>query len=799
MKTPLLLAFTSLCLGSAMPLVAQQPGTKPGYSQGMPYPDSTYRDDRRGTGPHFREIREVRRERGIEAGIAMLRPSFADYRKGLHSGWTDRMAFDEWGFWAWHEAQFDSGKNDPEWSAALYRWIFDEARRIGRMDWVFHASGNVLNASSTASRWGEYRRLLGEMTAYLEQQGFQVDPRRLPDRGQWDVDVPDVRTREFPVKVPNSRHVVYWQRHEQKDPSKPTWMDKGTANHMLHVAREHRVQGDWRTSIEFGLWVCSVVDAIGEFNRGKPGNQRVKREEEQLYLDAVREIANALQLLGLREAEERLVSRAMEKQLASQWEGQVWRNRLRERLLALRIEKGEASDAVLAELDALISPKDGRREESELGVAGARLEKAKCLMAMGRKSEALALLDELRKLTARKYANWLAVEVTHVDWCLDRGDLAEAGGLLPGLLEQVRKDGLKISEIPLYERYVRWAELSGDPGLAVLCQRELLRLLEGFSITPRLPVAQATLARLLASIGEKNESAARIATALALADKPHLPRRIGDSVRGIAAKLAGTAGGDVRKGRVLLQPGTAQSEAAAGFPARLMLQVVNAGEGRASGMLRISGVDCDLKWDRESRLGSVECRTGTGRREIAMEVEAQSMALFQCAANAVPAEGLALKAEWIEDGKTLETAEWTVKPADTVSTRAVIDAGLYRTDGFCMIPVYHHLQSREPGPANLRVVASVPCRVELYDEAGQLRMVDATGNGSCLDGGDWLREDADGNGAVELTPAADTGETNFHLFVDPDDAIPAEGIALKIEWLVDGQWHPASEDRITGD
>jgi hypothetical protein len=140
-----------------------------------------------------------------------------------------------------------------------------------------------------------------------------------------------------------------------------------------------------------------------------------------------------------------------------------------------------------------------------------------------------------------------------------------------------------------------------------------------------------------------------------------------------------------------------------------------------------------------------------------------------------------------------------VKPADTVSTSAVIDAGIYRTDGFCMIPVYHHLQSREPGPANLRVVASVPCRVELYDEAGQLRMVDATGNGSCLDGGDWLREDADGNGAVELTPAADTGETNFHLFVDPDGAIPAEGIALKIEWLVDGQWYPAAEDRITGD
>lgn len=798
MKTPLLFTVMFLCLGAFTPIHAEPPETKPGHSLGMPYADRTYRDDRRGTGPYFREIRKVRAERGIEAGIAMLGPSFSDYRKGLHSGWTDRMAYDEWGFWVWHEAQHDSGKNDPEWSAALYRWIFDESRRIGRMDWVFHVSGNVLVSYSTASRWIAYRGVLGEMSGYLKQQGLDLDPLRLPDRGLWDEEVPGVRLRDFPVKIPNGRHVVHWQRKEQKDPSRPTWMDKGTANHMLHVAHENLMQGEWRKSIELGLWVCAVVDAVSEFNRGRTGNERVKREEEQLYLDAVREIGDSLQVLGLLEADERLVSRALEKQLASQWEGETWRNRLRTRLLDLRVRKGEASDAILDELDGMIALKDSGVDETEIGVVGARLAKAKCLMAMDRKSEALALLEELRKLTGRKYGNWLGVELTHVDWCLDRGDLAEAGGLLPELLDQVREAGLKINEIPLYERYVRWAELSGDLGLAVQCQRELLRLLEGFSITPRLPLAYATLARLLALMGEKDESATQIAKALSLTKMPNLPRRIIDSVRGTAAELAAVASVETRKGRVLLQPGTALSEAAAGFPARLMLQVVNVGEGRASGTLRISGTDCELNWDAESRIGSLVCRAGSGQREVAVEVEAQSMALFQCAANAVPEEGLVLKAEWLEDGKVLETADWTVKPADSATSSAVIDAGIYRTDGFCMIPVYHHLQSLDRKPANLRVVASVPCRIELYDQTGQLRMVDATGNGSCADSGDWLREDADGNGAPELTPDAATGETNFHLFADPEGEIPAEGLVLKIEWLIDGKWCLAAEDRITG-
>ncbi len=36
------------------------------------------------------------------------------------------------------------------------------------------------------------------------------------------------------------------------------------------------------------------------------------------------------------------------------------------------------------------------------------------------------------------------------------------------------------------------------------------------------------------------------------------------------------------------------------------------------------------------------------------------------------------------------------------------------------------------GLPNPRVLSSVPCRVEMYDEESQVRMVDATSNGSCI-------------------------------------------------------------------
>jgi hypothetical protein len=284
--------------------------------------------------------------------------------------------------------------------------------------------------------------------------------------------------------------------------------------------------------------------------------------------------------------------------------------------------------------------------------------------------------------------------------------------------------------------------------------------------------------------------------ALTLAVAPDLPGRIQEAVRKIASEIPAPATTKERQTRVLLQPGNAMSMAADGFPARMMLQVVNTSNTRARGQLRITGAGGELQWDAASRHGQWAATDGSNAAPVAMEVDAQSMALIHCRADSVPEEGMIVRAEWLEDDQVTTSAEWTVKPADQSSNQAVIDAGIYHDNRFCLIPVYHHLQAADRELANLRIITSAPCRVELYDESGQLRMVDATGNGSCFDGGDWLAADLDGDGSVELQPHPDNGETRFHLFIEPADAVPEGGLMIKTEWRIDGNWIPAAEDRI---
>lgn len=783
-----------LILANTAPAGETEIEKRPGHSLGLPYPDSVYRDDRRGTGPYFRDIRAVREKQGIEAGIDALGSQYKRFRKDYSDTWHEPHLLDEWGFWAWHEAQFDSGKNDPEWSKAIYLWILDEARRSGRVDWVFHVSVPVLFAYSSTSHWSEHRLLLDEMSASLKRGGLDVDPDHYPEIRPWNEAIPEVKLRRFPSMLPNGRHVVHWLRRDQKDASKPMWMDRMTSAHLLAVANKHLQQGDWRKSIELGLWVTTSAAAITEYNQGRPSREQIPREQQCMCLAAAKTVAAALQLLNLHEEEARWIQESLDKDLPPDRNGATFKRSLTSRLLELRQMFGECSEDFLAEIDQQIE--DTRKHYSDLGAVDITLVKVCCLDSLGRQAEASEILDQLRQLTARKYGSWLAVELCHVDRCLDRGDLAEAGKLLPELLELMRKDGIKINELSLYMRYVRWAELSGDTGLAVYCQRELVRLLEAFRLSPRLPLAYAKLSSLLAKLAETTESADLMKKALTLAAAPDLPGRIQEAVRKIASEIPAPATTKERQTRVLLQPGNAMSMAADGFPARLMLQVVNTSNTRARGQLRITGAGGELQWDAASRHGQWAATDGSNAAPVAMEVDTQSMALIHCRADSVPEEGMIVRAEWLEDDEVTTSAEWTVKPADQSSNQAVIDAGIYHDNRFCLIPVYHHLQAADRELANLRIITSAPCRVELYDESGQLRMVDATGNGSCFDGGDWLAADLDGDGSAELQPHPDNGETRFHLFIEPADAVPEGGLMIKTEWRIDGNWIPAAEDRI---
>ena len=96
----------------------------------------------------------------------------------------------------------------------------------------------------------------------------------------------------------------------------------------------------------------------------------------------------------------------------------------------------------------------------------------------------------------------------------------------------------------------------------------------------------------------------------------------------------------------------------------------------------------------------------------------------------------------------------------------------------------------------MRVVASQPTRIELYDQDDRLVMVDAAGDGDLVSRGDLISQDLNRNSLPDLRLAPSTTEQRFRLFVQPLQAISADGLLLELQMRQQGQWITCSTDRI---
>jgi hypothetical protein len=102
---------------------------------------------------------------------------------------------------------------------------------------------------------------------------------------------------------------------------------------------------------------------------------------------------------------------------------------------------------------------------------------------------------------------------------------------------------------------------------------------------------------------------------------------------------------------------------------------------------------------------------------------------------------------------------------------------------------------KEGASVNLRIVASQPTRIELYDGAGRFAMADAEGNGSLAESGDQLGWDVDRDGWPEIT-FNEQGEAKILLYAQALQPIPAAGVEITVEWKIDGKWVPVATDQL---
>jgi len=762
-----------------------------------PYGDKMYGSDRKWTGVIFRKLRRIRAAEGNLAAATHLEAAWKAYHQiRINGKWEPETSFDTWGFWAWHEAQYDTGKDDPEWNMLLFRSIYDIAMSEKKYDWVAHVRPNLIISYSVLCQWAQVRALCYGAEDYFAGIGYNLDPELLPSKGAWDPMVPFVQKREYPMIVPNSKHVVQWQRSEEKNPNKPTYMDNMLILLIGQLAYEDRQMGRWDSSLERYLWIMEWCDTVKSHNLNPEKKPKLNRDHDDAYRQACVNVVFMLRYLGYNEKAMQFLESGLARKGTSKNEmcDHTQLEISKEDLLAA-FEKDQ--EAVIARMDKAIA-REGKSPSIGLGdMDSARYVKADCLVRVDRLAEAEALLRSVCERKARKLAGWLSAELKLVDLLLHKRDLDNAGTTLRELMELVRIKGVKFDELNLYHRYVEWAMLSGDWKEALRAQQELLRLLEAFRMTPLITQNQAKLSRIMAELGNQAES-----DRLAILAKEGSTAREESFVKMIEEELAKrtNANSPDAKSKVMVQPTRVVSVSLENFPARAVVSLVNHGSREAKGNLKVTGLPANISWNQESGYGVVELSDAPtpAKEQVSGEIliQAGAVAVFSCSAKLAKEISKTVFLEWVGQSQGGGRCEWMIAAADKESEGAIIDAAEYADDPFFLIPVYHHLQSKGKGPVNLRVVTSKPCRVEMYDENGTLQMVDAEGNGSLKDSGDWLGMDRDRNLAADVMPNEISGETRFMFQLDPTNWKGDEPLKVRVEWLIEGIWHLAAEDQI---
>ena len=115
-------------------------------------------------------------------------------------------------------------------------------------------------------------------------------------------------------------------------------------------------------------------------------------------------------------------------------------------------------------------------------------------------------------------------------------------------------------------------------------------------------------------------------------------------------------------------------------------------------------------------------------------------------------------------------AEWQFSPDADSRNLAIVDASLVDFNPFFHVPFYHSIFYRGGTAtlADVRVTASSPCRVEIYEEGDEEPLaIDANGDGDFIDAGDALFVDANNDELPDFSLDAINDIRTIELWVFP--------------------------------
>ncbi|MCP5537626.1 MAG: hypothetical protein H7A51_15510 [Akkermansiaceae bacterium] len=695
-------------------------------------------------------------------------------------------AFAQYDFYryAYNAAFMGSGLNDPEWAGMLLEWIYNHSRENGEGYWYGKITLDLHRHYMSRARYNDARQLMTrEVNQLGEGLGTDIEINRLPGKKPVLNNFPEFKDRKLTRGLIDPRNSQLFACLASQDLAEGKWR---RALEQAHVARKKGAMGvRWyssrpkvnasKISVDYSLdlwrWASLAMAHSYQF-----------LDLQELALNEYREITKFKPKLG---HHTHIVSSAV---------GEVaYYEFLKGKTpAAAAIQKINKQRKLLYDFTAYPTADDMDRLTRY---------KVDILFRSGSPDKAWELLDSLRNSEKTSPRSRFLADMA---WCghrLDAGMTDDIEPLLIKLLTTARQGGIKTDEIELYHIYARYLIATGRLDDALKIQRELIRLLESFDVFTRLPGAYRTLAEIYSAMGASTAAKNAASMATQALKNRKVPQAFSQRIKTMLARPLPKAATDqeTNKNDVAdIQPRRASVTPLHGMPARGLFTLTNPTQENINGTLSFTGNGVSAKTPGQSSLVKVVVAPTEEKTTSKVTLElAPGQVVFIDIEQARSAENQ-VTVEWAPTGgKTIE-ASWQAQPAEEGFSVAIVDAGEYLDNPFYLIPFYHLLQYRDsfPQAMDMRIVASQPTRIEVYDQHDRIVCVDATGDGDFSGSGDMTMQDFNRNRLPDLKLADSGNEQRFRAFIRPANEIPKEGITLSLQIREGGKWVKISEDRL---
>ncbi len=737
------------------------------------------------------EMKELRREKSIEAAMDYL-------RKELELRMDD-LEFDGKGkerarfLSAWHgyrylfvstylEGQQGGGRESSLWSSNIFDTLFKTTHQRQYYDDMMDVSSILMSKLNSSGRYGRLAEVFAIWSEGMRMGGYRMDIKTYPDMGPAFPFLEKVHKRNMPALIPYSL-LKKGQNGVQQVPKELTYNHIGGIRSYADMLWRN---GEWQESLEWILWCKKWAS--------NPEDGGPDKDLSPTWQGCISELSWRLEELGFIEETLSILDTGLNAKYDGYYLG---RSTVSHKLTKIRISMDlnqSAPPDLIDQIKQIIEQSRGNIYVSEGTVTDARTILACAMIYTGDIIGGESLLDELVE-SGSGYARSKRL----VYWMKNnKGTHVEEEFIT--LLNESRKAGNKLEEVWLYSLYADFLEKQNRSKEALMVRRETIRLYRIFDLYTKLPVELAKLSALLEKIGARNESLAVEKEAKDLFLTHQLPARYVEQAQSI---IRGIVRGEHLKEKdtshalVEFQPQRAVVIPIQNKSWSTLLTLSNLSEEINKGQLTAVGMPVNIKPIDGTLDIMVAVGAKDGSNTIAMDLSPGTYNIIEVSSDAGKNLSGALALTYKSNtGSSETTCNISIENTQNATNSTIIQAGQYQLNPFYGVPIYHQYVSTDSSTHTkpLRFITSEPSRVEIYQMDGTAAAVDGQGNGSLQDGGDELFGNSDDHGHL-LLPIAEN-RTFMMILVYPNKTPPENGLSLRIEALEEDKWTLYSEDLI---